>query len=682
MSAKIKEEKPERYGWSGAILAALTPLFVLIIIPAFIMFAGIEFGKAGPQLASELKSLIVMLIVIGLPAVVVTFAAHYFRKGSVPRVVLGVAEAVAVFLYIALLFYYLNLLTVFGLLSFNPDLGTIFLALMYAVILLGWGFVGEFFSKRRAYRATIGRPLEAKPMPIGIALDFSPRAGDARKGQRTAVIEAAVLVIVPILLLVLVPSIASSQVIPLPDNFASLFLIFSAMASVVLVIGLIAVPLAWLMGFYRPGTSTRALFSSAFAIALLAYIWFVLMGHGLSDWLAQQGIFFDYNFIVTLLLVVPLFRILVAVGELLEQRKPWKRSWGIDAPDRPINTVSAFLDFNPRTGSIAEAARAGRRAWLAWLVLPFFLFNLSSQTIATIAGVANRGPLSIVLDNISWSLFTIALVIVALSMVWGFYPKGSFGRLIFGAAKAVFIVLFVVAIFHGGSLGSEIYGTGFKVDLDPVVGLFVILAAMFFIVPFAELADDRRAWKKRFGRSLKKLSAPKQGAMTDFRLRYARFVEGARESRRGYMSYIVIPQLFIVIMRGALLSVNNVILNQAAANLTDLGTPVLLVGVAVVVVQFFRGMWGPGAFSRLAFGWVVAMLSVVWVYVFLSGLLNTSVTLQLPGTPINIDLSPYLNIVLIIFIVLSLLTGVRYTLEFLFNRARWAENRESLVVYE
>jgi hypothetical protein len=324
-------------------------------------------------------------------------------------------------------------------------------------------------------------------------------------------------------------------------------------------------------------------------------------------------------------------------------------------------------------------AKAARRSFIFWLVLPLIALSISAGIVRDTTAITNNLGLASEIDAIATAIIPVSIIIVVLSFPYGFYPKGSFGRFVFGVALVPLLVLFVLSVFGNGALQRALFNSDIQVDLSFVQLLLMLYALSFVIVPACEVADNRRIWKKTYGRALKQLSPSRPGLMTDFRLRYAKFVNGAKDGRKAIISFVVIPIIVLVAARAALQSSGNPYVQQALSNLVGLDTKIAVIGFVLAGVMFVRGMWGPGAFSRLVFGLIAAFVDVIWTLVLIGGLTNINAEINIPGG-FSIDLTPFLNIILIIFVILAALTGVKYAFEYVRHREEWLRTRETRVV--
>ncbi len=681
MGADIIEDFKFKHGTiSRGITTASIVAVLLIVMPVILAFL-LRSRTSIPSLESELLDLILLIVILGIPVAVAAFFRGFYKKGSLARMTFGLVETGLLLLYLSILLLSSNLPQVLDLLQYDPDLTSIFLALLFLVVLRAFGYVVEFFWFRVDWLKSIGTEVPEKPpLKENLALDFSLRVGIPPEAQREARKKLLLLIVIPSLLLLLIPPAVESFV-DVPSEGLSLFTVLANIVGSLLLLGLALLPIAWMRGFYPKGSFGRLAFSLAYVLFLIAYIFVVLVGHGLSSWLFDNGIHFDYDLMVLLVMIIPAFQAVEAVGELIDERKPWKARLGFAIEGKPLNVDSVLLDFNLRTGKISNGAKAAKRAYIGWLLVPFLILSLLSGILDDMTQITNNVALATEIWRIASAIAPYALIIIALSFVWGFYPRGSFGRLTFGLLKVPFILLYINAIFLDGALEQALLNSNIMVDLGPIIGLFLIYAALVALVPICELVDYRREWKYRVGRKLKPLSPPENGLLTDFRLRYARFVEGAKNARRAFRSFIIMPVLFILVARAVLTSMNEPILDQAIQGLRDLDSTVIAIGVVIVIVQFFRGSYRAGAFSRLCFGLIATVFIVLWTYAFFTGMIGVNTMISIPDTPVQIDMAPYLQLFLIIMLLWSALTGLRYLIEYGRHRTQWLDSRESSVVY-
>ena len=694
----MEDFKFKHSDWWDGLMAALMTAVVLLIVPVVLIIVeqGQVSGPASGALKNEMSALMTLVILVSIPAIAASFLRGMFPKGTHSRLTFGMVEVAVVLLYAYIVLLGSNLSTVLGLMKYQPDLNRVFLTLLYLIALIAVGHLSTWFWHRREWLESIGTKLpEKKPLPKGLGLEFSPRMGVPPLAQKEARSTLLSLVIAPALIfLLMIPAVPLLMNSTLPADLQSFLNRLDQIPSIILGLGVILFPIAWMRGFYAKGSFGRLTFGLAFTVFLVIYIFFVLTVPDIGTGLHDLGVHLDFALLVTMLMIVPLFYAIETFGEFWDERKPWKARLGFEIKGKPLNVASPFLDFNYRMGKIGDGAETSRKAYIGWMLVPIILLSLLAGVLDDTTSITNNLALANEMTRIAAAIAPIGLLIVIISFFFGYYPRGCFGRLVLGMAIAAVILLYVMAIFMNGELETAFRNSGLKIGLEPILSLFLFYAAISFIVPICELVDNRRKWKFKVGRPMKPLSPPAKGLFSDFKLRYARFVAGTKGARSALKKYVIVPVLIVTVIRAALMSidlpslpiVDLAAMRDAINSLLDLNTSIFIVGGAMVVVQFWRNSWGRGSFSRLVFGLGATGVGVLWTIVLLSGLMsmNTNVQIGIPGTGFALDISGQLNqalqYIFIIAIVLSCLAGVKYFREYLHNRRFWLEDRDKGVV--
>lgn len=98
----------------------------------------------------------------------------------------------------------------------------------------------------------------------------------------------------------------------------------------------------------------------------------------------------------------------------------------------------------------------------------------------------------------------------------------------------------------------------------------------------------------------------------------------------------------------------------------------IVLGVPITVLSFFRGFYPKGSRSRMTFGVLVAGLICVWIWLILMGG-NLSVQFEDVGMSIN-----YVGLVLL-FILAAALGGLFYVVEMFSYRQEWLASRQARI---
>ena len=487
------------------------------------------------------------------------------------------------------------------------------------------------------------------------------------------------LITIPALLLLLIPP-AVASLVNVPAEGLRLFSVLASIVGSLLLLGLALLPIAWMRGFYPKGSFGRLTFSLAYVLFLIVYIYMVLVGHGLNSWFFDNGIHFDFDLIVILLMIIPAFQAVEALGELIDERKPWKARLGFAIKGKPLNVDSMLLDFNLRTGKIGNGAKAAKRAYIGWLLVPFLVVSILSgywtmwpDRKQCRFGAGDRQDRqcnrTVRLDH---NRFELLLGLLSPRFVRTAHLRPSQGA------------------FHPAVRQRDIpewrAGAG-VLELELEDRPRPDNRSLPDLRGAGGVAADLRAHRLPQGvevqgrpeteaseRSREGVVHRLQAALYPLRGR-------AKMARRTFRSYIIMPVIFVLIVRAVLTSLNEPILNQAIQGLQNLDSSVFVIGGLLVIVQFCRGSYRAGSFSRLCFGIIAAVLTVLWTYVFISGMTRINTLVELPGTSFQFDLSPFLQLFLIIMLLWSAIIGLRYLIEYGRHRTQWLDSRESCVVY-
>ncbi|HVO77353.1 MAG TPA: hypothetical protein VMS79_00625, partial [Methanomassiliicoccales archaeon] len=274
----------------NGIMAAVFSAIALLVIPVIVILIPRELvSNLLPAFYTNADSLIVFVIVAAIPAIVLAFFRGHYPMGSISRLVFGLAESAAIALYLVLVVLSTYFTGALNALSYDFDANRLFLVLIYAVPIMAMGFVGQFFLYRKEWLKSTGVERPVKPLPPPIKLDFIPRVGDPNRAIKDAKRWALGLVIIPAaLLLILVPA-AYTFIHTLSPAQIALLTDLSNIVDIVLLLGIAAVPLAYIKGFYPKGSFSRMTFFIVQSLFLVFYVYAVLVYSNLGSGLSGVG---------------------------------------------------------------------------------------------------------------------------------------------------------------------------------------------------------------------------------------------------------------------------------------------------------------------------------------------------------------------------------------------------------
>jgi hypothetical protein len=332
-------------------------------------------------------------------------------------------------------------------------------------------------------------------------------------------------------------------------------------------------------------------------------------------------------------------------------------------------------EFDPKLGSWGKGIISSIAAAIKFLVLPLLLITIF-------------GSISSEMDE-SWSQTVVALTddmlmvalafgaaLTALSFPRGFYPKGSFPRLIFSIICGILALLFGYMLTLGGDVQAFFDSESLDVDVMFLFLIYTFLVVLRVLQHISELPDYR--WEFLTLMS-KKLGTPapapipveeveKHRIWHDFRIKYGRWSSGFKDMRRSAGGYIAWPLFMLMIAGAAVTKIGDDVPVEFTNELDSLMGIVLVVGVLITVLMFFKGFYPKGSISRPAF-WSVAVICIcLWIWYFSFG---GDVAIEIMDVA-SVDLN-YTPIVML-FIVAAALWAVYAIVEMLSYRKEWVAN--------
>jgi hypothetical protein len=509
--------------------------------------------------------------------------------------------------------------------------------------------------------------------------DFRLKHGKVSRGVIEALIPGAILVIAPWVTIQLI-LIDSGSI--LPEISDALRSSLSDLSTTLFIYGILVSIFGFFRGLYPKGTVSRLLFSGIEASSLCVYFYVLFYASTFPDILRQIDVQLDLPLFFLSSLVIPLLIAIMAIGELVDERGNWRKSLGLQAKSRPLDPGSRWLDLNPRIGKIGEGARLSLIAYVCFVFLPLILLTSISIILEKNSFQNNQGLADAFKDVLN-AIIPFSILIVLLSFPRGFYPKGTFARALFGAIVVVLILLLVDAAFLSGGLEGAFLDSGVIIDLNPVLLVILLYASLGFVVVAAELLDNRRKWMKEVGRKVEPWTKDDSYSLVmDFRIRYAAFVEGAKKGKGVFRRYIIYPTLIVVIIMAALRYLDDPTYEASLNELQKLIGVALLFGFLVVLAQFIRASYPRGSVSRLTFGLAAVVFIVIWILEFVGGIVDViKVTIEAVegSSDISTIINPYLNYILIPFILWAGFLVLWYILQYFSHRREWVVKRAKFV---
>lgn len=316
---------------------------------------------------------------------------------------------------------------------------------------------------------------------------------------------------------------------------------------------------------------------------------------------------------------------------------------------------------DPKKGATSAVMHA-----LKYLVLP-----LAVVMIGLVALSRAEGPQAFrtILQDMQFLVIVFGIVLTVLGFFRGAYPKGSYSRLTFAMAVSVLAIVFAFSLLLGGRVQEVFSDEIFELDLEMLFALYFVGATFKVFMQLGEFVDHRRAWLEGSDLTVPRVPEdPKEHRwFHDFRLRYGSLYQGLKLSRSTLIGYVILPVALIIILKAGLSDLNAQEVEEMISRLDGIFTFMLVLGLPMTILAFFKGFYPRGSFSRLAPALVMVLISLYWIWILAMEGRFALDTIE--DISISIDYSGILMLILLG----SALWLVYYVLELVVYRREWKE---------
>lgn len=315
--------------------------------------------------------------------------------------------------------------------------------------------------------------------------------------------------------------------------------------------------------------------------------------------------------------------------------------------------------FSPVKGAFGAVGNA-----LKYLVIPYILFAVGMMVLVRQEGPERVGDL---LGDLQTMVLIFGIVLTVLGFFKGAYPKGSYSRFLFGLTAAVLVIVYVFSLLLNGRTEDVISREAFELDLYSIFALYFFPALLAVLMQFGEFADHRRPFLEKEG-TIEAKPAEEPGDHRfyhDFRLRYGSLFNGLKLARSTLIGFVIIPLMVIILMKAGFSSLNVEEVDSMMSNLDDISSFMVMLGVPMAALAFFKGFYPKGSVSRFVPAVTMVLITLYWIWVI--GLGGKFVFDSIEEISINLDFSK----LLLLLMVGTGLWIVYYVLELLLYRPDW-----------
>ncbi|MBI0582362.1 MAG: hypothetical protein JET69_05030, partial [Methanomassiliicoccales archaeon] len=254
-------------------------------------------------------------------------------------------------------------------------------------------------------------------------------------------------------------------------------------------------------------------------------------------------------------------------------------------------------EFDKKYFSFPKGAVTATVHALKYLAIPYVLFTVGLIVLTGQDGPQRVADLLIELQTVG---LIFGIVLTALGFFKGAYPKGSYSRFLFGLTASVLVIVYVFSMLLQGRVQDVIAKEAFELDLYLIFTLYFIPAILAVLMQFGEFADHRRPFLEKEGKlQVKEKEDPQDHRFYhDFRIRYGSLFNGLKLGRSTLTGFVLLPMVVIIILKAGMSSLDVQEVDSALSKLDDVSSLLIMLGVPMAALAFFKGFYPKGSFSR------------------------------------------------------------------------------------
>ncbi|MDW5562799.1 MAG: hypothetical protein SA339_06190 [Methanomassiliicoccus sp.] len=287
-------------------------------------------------------------------------------------------------------------------------------------------------------------------------------------------------------------------------------------------------------------------------------------------------------------------------------------------------------------GTVSDAVTVAGVKAVIFIVVPFVLTTLlllGAEGDQTISG----------LEEVRTNAILFGVPVVIISFAWAYHLRITKARMLFGLIGAAFLVIYSYGIFLTGGFSRAMTGFGWVLPAIQLFGLSCYLA----LGSATRFVRDYQFFRTALARSTSSAPdyRPKLGA-GEFDLRLGSYAAAASSTNR-FIGQVVVRWSFVLLAFAWLFSLLGFDSTGNGAAFIDIITNmvglILLLGIPMVVLAWFKGFYPKGTISRTVFDVSTSLTFVLLIFVIfaLSGLPQAARTsdVDFPIWPIVIALA-------------------------------------------
>lgn len=285
-------------------------------------------------------------------------------------------------------------------------------------------------------------------------------------------------------------------------------------------------------------------------------------------------------------------------------------------------------------GTFTDAMITAAIKAVLFIIVPLLL-------IVLLSAIASNEVVTSGLAEVRTNVLIFGAALVAISFAWAYHLRSTKARLFFGLVGAVLIVVYGYSIFLSGGFSRAMSGFGWTLHGELAFGIVCYLALRSAL----RFVRDYEFFRKAPARPGETAIFKPRLIRGEFDRRLGSLSSAASNANRVIWAIVVRWSILILLFMWLLAFFGFASKNTGSGYLgilTDIVTAILLLGVPMAMLAWFKGFYPKGTVSRTVFDVALSITFVLLIFVIfvLSGLPQVAATVDaaFPVWPIGVAL--------------------------------------------
>jgi len=611
---------------TGAIITAITRLLYFVIVPVgilniFISIAQTDLSPSAPLFIAAATELQNYMMILGVPIAIVAGLWEYHLRYTKARLFFGLLGSVLLVLYGAALLLTTPMEDIQNALGWLFPVWIAFGIICYRATRNSLRFIRDYsYFKERGKKAAMTKDAPPLKPRLGRG-EFTTKIGTVSLGASNAEKFIRTTITVLPFWLTLIVFILSIFGFGDTESSEKFLRVLVSMGALFIILGIPMTVLSFFVGFYPRGTISRTLCDLINSILFILLIFWLFVASGLPDIITDSGLIIPLTPLILAILIWAAIDIIRVGAEYRDERRNWKKSVGYEVPPKKkkyfqIKPESKWYDFSPSIGKFSRGAVDAKREVLRFVTIPEIIILLG---IGAMRSAGTTGTLYAIFETWSNNILIFGLLIAFVAFWRGYFPPGTFSRLLIGLLLVPALLLYVRGLQLGGTLDDALKNVGLILPMPEINLLILIFIAFVGVIQFGDFLDSRRSWRIAVGKKVKPIKQiKKMSRLQEFRIRFGIKHNGIVWMRKGVVRYMYYTSIFIIVLitiiDSLIYAAVNVDLQALSNGLNGVFYTLLIAAIPLAAFRAFYGFYHAGSTSKLVFGILVAVAGANYTY--------------------------------------------------------------------